>query len=85
MYCVYLLINEQGKPYIGFTADIEQRLESHNSGQSCYAQNHTWSLVYYETYLRKEDAIRRERRLKDDDRARYQLMERVKESIHGLK
>ncbi len=35
--------------------------------------------------FRKEDAIRREKRLKDDGRARYQLMERAKESIHGLK
>ena len=85
MYYVYLLVNEQGKPYIGFTTDIEQRPESHNSGQSCYTRNHTWNLVYYEAYLRKEDAARRESRLKDDGRARYQLMERVKESIHGLK
>ena len=50
MYFVYFLrsINNPQKTYIGYTTDITQRLETHNSGGSVYTKdNRPWYLVTY--------------------------------------
>ncbi len=79
MYYVYLLVNENGKIYIGYTSDLKRRMREHNCSKSGFTKGRRWKLVYYEAYLSKKDAIRREKRLKDG-RARRQLIERISNS-----
>ena len=83
MYYIYLLqsIENEDKRYIGYTSNLKRRLQEHNSKHKGYTGRDRWRLVYYEAYLKKSDAIRREKRLKDDGRARYHLMKRVEESL----
>jgi len=51
--------------YIGFTQDLQKRLEFHNSGQSKYtAKKKPWKIVYYEKFEDKAYAIKREKFLK---------------------
>ncbi len=84
MYYVYVLVNEEGKKYIGFTSDLRRRLKEHNSKGNRYTSKHgKWKLVYYEAYLSKSDALKREKRLKDG-RARHLLMERIKGSLEEV-
>ena len=48
MYYVYLLrsIKNSSKTYIGYTTDLNQRLETHNSGGSVYTeQDRPWKLI----------------------------------------
>ena len=48
MYYVYLLrsLKNSSATYIGFTTDIHQRLETHNSGGSVYTKDfRPWKLV----------------------------------------
>ena len=48
MYFVYLLrsVSNPKKTYIGYTSNLDQRLDTHNSGGSVYTQNDKpWSLV----------------------------------------
>ena len=80
MYYVYLIVNERGDKYIGYTSDLKDRLNRHNKGEVRSTRGHEWKLVYYEAYRSKSDAIRREKALKDG-RAKYWLMERVRESV----
>ena len=80
MYYVYLLLNEEGRRYIGYTSDLRKRLLEHNSGKVISTQGHQWELLYYEAYKSKKDALIRERRLKDG-RAKYRLIERLKNSL----
>ena len=50
MFYVYFLrsINNFSKTYIGYTTDVQQRLETHNSGGSVYTKdNRPWHLVTY--------------------------------------
>ena len=82
MFYVYILVSNKNDNYIGLTSDLRRRFEEHNQGKVKSTKGKTWQLVYYESYLSKKDAIRRERRLKDDGRARYQLMKRVEASIN---
>ena len=67
MYCVYLIrskINSE-KTYIGFTSDLGQRLQEHNSGKSFHtADFKPWHLVAYFCFDTKEKAIEFEKYLK---------------------
>jgi putative endonuclease len=50
MYYVYLIksLKDPLKKYIGYTTDIEQRLNTHNSGGSIHTKQHRpWKLVVY--------------------------------------
>ena len=85
MYYVYVLQSSSGDLYIGCTSDLRERVERHNDGNTYSTRNRSWQVVYYEAYRAKKDAILRERRLKQDGRARYQLMLRLSGSLHVLK
>ena len=65
-YTVYILYSASvDRFYIGYTSDIDRRLEEHNSNQSKYTKNKgPWKLMYSETYAEKSEAIKRERFLK---------------------
>jgi putative endonuclease len=88
MYYVYVLVQESsGNRYIGFSSDLRKRLEQHNRGRgSTYTKRgDKWQLVYYEAFVSKEDAMLRERKLKHDGRAKYQLFRRIERSLAGQK
>ena len=66
MYLVYILSSEKtNKFYIGSTADINDRLQRHNTGRS-KATKHgiPWKLVYAEEFNSRSDAMKREYELK---------------------
>jgi len=67
MHYVYILqsLNDATQTYIGSTADLKKRLESHNSG----ANKHTskfkpWKIVWYCSFVSKQKAIFFEKYLK---------------------
>ena len=68
MYYVYVLKNNKGRHYIGFTSDLKRRFKEHNSEKynknRFTFRNRPWKLVYYEAYSVKEKAMERERKLK---------------------
>ena len=66
MYHVYILKSEgYGSLYIGYTNNIQRRLEEHNRGLVQYTQERKpWKLVYYESFTAIEDARLREKNLK---------------------
>jgi putative endonuclease len=62
MHKVYILYSKKDdKFYTGYTADIDRRMKEHR-----YAAVHTtarysdFTLIYYEAFLSKADAMRRE-------------------------
>ena len=79
-YHVYVIVNEKDEIYIGYTSRIEKRLEGHNNGDTKSTRGHLWQLVYFESYLSQTDAKTREKGLKHDGRARYQLYRRIAHS-----
>ena len=66
MYFVYILYSEKdGKLYKGFTSDLKRRLREHSLGKNkSTAYRRPLRLVYYESYLIKQDAEAREKYLK---------------------
>lgn len=65
-YYIYILLSlKDTKFYIGYTGNLEQRIQKHNLGlvqsTSCRLPI---KLIFYEAYLNKYDALRREKYLK---------------------
>ena len=63
MFFVYILKSlKNGKSYVGFTSrNVRKRLEEHNLGTGQWTkQNRPFQLVYYESFVCKTDATRRE-------------------------
>ena len=83
MYYVYILVEEvTGKTYLGFTKDLRRRIAQHHSGKGAlYTKNGKWTLAYYEAFRNEADAQARERRLKQEGRAKRQLFERIQKSL----
>ena len=51
--------------YIGFTQNLRERFRSHNANENQATKNRgPWKLIFYEAYLNKYDALRREKYLK---------------------
>lgn len=61
-YCVYILFSEKDHLlYIGFSANLEKRIETHNAGGSkSTATRRPLQLIFCEFYLFEEDARKRE-------------------------
>ena len=81
MYYVYVIINEAGKTYTGYTSDLRNRLKAHNEGLNKSTRGHKWELVYYEAYRAESDARQREANIKQSGQARRWLRERIKDSL----
>ncbi|HEY5713753.1 MAG TPA: GIY-YIG nuclease family protein, partial [Candidatus Gracilibacteria bacterium] len=66
MYSVYLIENEKGKIYIGCTAGLEKRLESHNrpAGPDWTQGKGPWKLIHKEPFPSESEALKRESHLK---------------------
>ena len=63
MYFVYILKSQKnGRLYTGSTNNLNDRLRRHNAGES-KATRHTrpFDLLYYESFLSRTEAVRRER------------------------
>jgi predicted GIY-YIG superfamily endonuclease len=61
MFVVYILQNPAGKFYVGQTADLAARLESHNADgatEGKFTRKHgPWRLVHRENYATRSDAM----------------------------
>ena len=65
-YFLYILFSEKlNRYYVGYTADINERVRKHNSNHKGFTgKTSDWELVYSESFETKEDAYAREREIK---------------------
>ncbi|MBT4120927.1 MAG: GIY-YIG nuclease family protein [Candidatus Magasanikbacteria bacterium] len=61
MYYVYILLMSNKKFYIGYTSNLKRRITEHRSGGNKTTKKFLpVKLIFYECYLNKDDATRRE-------------------------
>ncbi len=76
MNYTYILECADGTFYCGWTNDLEQRIKAHNEGKGArYTKpRRPVKLVYYETFDTKEEAMKREYRIKQLTRAQKEKL-----------
>ncbi len=63
------------RTYVGWTKDLDARLETHNSGKGAKStRGRTWRLLYAERYVNRKEAMSREWHLKRDRKLRKMLL-----------
>jgi putative endonuclease len=84
MFKVYVLYSpKHHKIYIGFTSDLENRMDSHNiySKKGYTAKFRPWEIVFTEDYEIKKEATNREKQLKTANGREF-IWEVVKEKYN---
>ena len=83
MHYVYILRSLiANKLYFGHTGDLRARLAEHNNKRSKATKTLApFELIYYEAYKAKQDAVVRERQLKQFKQAYSRLKERLTASL----
>ena len=66
MYYTYIVKCSDGTFYTGWTNDLTRRMEAHNQGRGAkYTKaRRPVTLIYYETFETKEEAMKREYAIK---------------------
>jgi putative endonuclease len=78
MACFVYVLGSAGKggyrTYVGWTTDLDRRLDAHNSGTGARStRGRRWVLLYAERYPARKEAMSREWHLKRDRRFRKNL------------
>lgn len=84
MYFIYILKSEfDNNFYVGYTHDLDQRLQDHGNGNVTSTKNRRpLKLVYFEACLNQQDATHREKYLKTSWGKRY-IKTRLKNYLTG--
>ncbi len=78
MACFVYILGSEGKggprTYVGWTTDLEKRLDQHNAGTGAKStRGRKWALLYAECYKTRGQAMSREWHLKRDRKLRKSL------------
>lgn len=77
LHTVYLLKSlKSSRSYVGYTSqEVNKRLLEHNSGSNRSTKTHVpYKLIYYESFVCKTDALRREKFLKSGQGSRIKKL-----------
>jgi putative endonuclease len=71
-YCYILQSLKNGSLYIGQCDDLDRRMSKHFDGMSKYTSSiRPLRLVYFEMFATREDALKREREIKNKKSKKY--------------
>ena len=81
-YHVYLIVSKVKKrtiSYVGYTNNINKRLELHNKGKGAkFTRGKKWRLLYQKKYTSKSKAMTEEYKLKKNFKLRNQIKSNAK-------
>ncbi len=85
-YYVYIIIsNNKKKPisYVGYTKNLEKRIQLHNSGKGAkFTRGRKWTLIYKKKYITKNKAMVEEYKLKNNIKFRKEIKKKINENIN---
>jgi len=71
---------------VGWTNNLEKRIKLHNSGKGAkFTKGRVWKLIYYEIFIDKNTAMKREYILKKDIKLRNLIKKIYSESMKNEK
>jgi len=78
---VYILKTEDGyinKTYVGYSTDVDSRLEKHNSSKGAKAtRGYKWKIIYKKRFISKSRALSFEYYLKKDRKKRAYILKGI--------
>ena len=81
-YFVYILkcvSSVKKRTYVGYTNDLKNRLNKHNSNKGAkYTRGNKWKLIYKKKFLSKYKAMSYEYKLKHDRKKRLEIYNKSK-------
>jgi len=81
-YFVYVIGNYRRAKlitYVGYTNNLEKRMNSHNTGKGAkFTRGKNWKLIYHEKYQTQKEAILREIYLKKNRKLRNFIKNKYK-------
>ncbi|MCX6986522.1 MAG: GIY-YIG nuclease family protein [Lentisphaerae bacterium] len=84
MFYVYILLENNGMLYTGFSSDLRQRVKDHSAGKvESTRDRRPLKLVHYEAYVKESDARRREKYLKTSEGKRF-LKQQIRDLLEEL-
>ena len=88
VYYVYLIKTLKGylnKSYVGYTNDLQKRLNKHNTNLGARStKGYKWQIVYKKRFYSKNKALSFEYKLKKDRNKRLILLNDFKKKIHKI-
>ena len=76
-YFVYMLrciSSKKKKTYVGYTKNLNNRLELHNSNKGAkYTRGNVWIIIYKKRFISKSNAMKYEYKLKKDSKKRLRI------------
>tara|TARA_B100001989_G_C24480923_1_gene434392 strand:+ start:49 stop:312 length:264 start_codon:yes stop_codon:yes gene_type:complete len=79
-YFVYMIKTLNGfknKTYVGYTKDINLRLNKHNNNKGAKStKGYLWELIFKKKFLKKKDAMSFEYKLKKDRNKRSTILKK---------
>tara|TARA_A100000164_G_scaffold365205_1_gene384503 strand:- start:1875 stop:2144 length:270 start_codon:yes stop_codon:yes gene_type:complete len=87
-YFVYILITISKNRYIsyvGYTSDIEKRINAHNSSKGAkFTKGRKWTLVFKKRFKTKSEAMKAEIKIKKDRIFRNQIKNKFIKNVNKL-
>ena len=82
-YFVYILRSlKEGSFYIGYTDNLDRRLEEHNLGKARYTKKKKpWEIFYFEIFRSKREALKREKFLKKQKNTSFYMKLKDRSSL----
>ena len=66
----------KSKTYVGFTNDLKNRLKKHNTNKGAKStKGHNWIIIYRKKFIKKNDALSFEYKLKKDRKKRKLILD----------
>ena len=76
-YFVYIIatkVKNKTISYVGYTSNLSNRLNDHNSGKGAkFTRGRKWALIYKEKFKSKKEAISREYYIKNNRSVRQKI------------
>ena len=77
VYMIKTVESAYSKSYVGFTNDVNKRIEKHNKNRGAKStKGYTWKLVFKRKFLSKKDAMSYEYKLKKDTKKRKKILKK---------
>ena len=77
VYMIKTIYSLKNKTYVGYTKNINNRLDKHNNNKGAKStKGYIWELIYKKRFLKKKDAMSYEYKLKKDRKKRASILKK---------